>query len=110
VRQFIDENLDWLVSQLNNTPLLSVIDADRVVTGPAPSVAQQQQQPSTDAERPSDDFNPLKMFAYIGSSQFNHVRTNNVIVFLAEHTPCTTVSYWHVNVVCLSVTLCILTK
>jgi len=82
VRQFIYENLDWLVSQLKITPLLSVSDADSHITGPVSSVAQQQQL-STDTERPSDDFNPLKMFAYIGSSQFSHVRTNNnFIVFM----------------------------
>jgi len=85
VRHFIGENFNWLVSQLNVAPLLSASDDDSRVTGAALSLTdqqQQQQQPSQDTERPSEDFNPLKTFAYIGSSKFNHVRSaDDVTVF-----------------------------
>lgn len=76
LRNFVGENFDWLVSQLNVAPLLSASGDDNSVTGPVLSVTQQpQQQSSQDAAKPNGDFNPLKTFGYIGSSQFNHVRT-----------------------------------
>jgi len=89
LRRFIGENFDWLVSQLGVAPLLSPSD-DGGITRPVLSLSlqPQQQQPSQDTAtlsqdqqqsqdtaRLTEDFNPLNMFASIGNSQFNHVRT-----------------------------------
>ena len=70
---FLSENFDWFVSQLNITPLLLASDMSSI-TRPVLSLSQQPQRLTHDSDRPSRDFNPLKMFASIGRSPFNHVR------------------------------------
>jgi len=79
LHRFLNENFDWLVSQLNVSPLLSA-GVESSVTQPVLSLSQQPPHLSRDTDRLSEDFNPLKTFASIGHSQFNHVRTNDFVV------------------------------
>jgi len=73
VRQFIGENFDCIISELNTAPLLLVCADDSHFTSPALSVIQQPEQLCQDAARLSRDFNPLDAFAHIRNSHFNRV-------------------------------------
>jgi len=79
LHSFLSENFDWLVSQLNVSPLLSA-GVESSVTHAVLSLSQQPPHLSRDTDRLSEDFNPLQIFASIGHSQFNHVRTNDFVV------------------------------
>ena len=77
LRRFIGENFTWLMSEL-----LQSATVNSSATAPALSASQQPHwQPSKDTARPTEDFNPLKMFAGIGSSHFDHVRIANMSLF-----------------------------
>ena len=77
---FLVENFDWIVSQLTVTPLLPANDKSSV-TRPVLSLSQQLTQLSRDTDGLCEVFNPLKVFASIGHSQFNQVRVLDFLLF-----------------------------
>jgi hypothetical protein len=69
VYQFVNNNLDWIISRLNIPPMLPSNDDNHNALKTSLVLEYSKSSASSD----NTDFNPLHVFKNIGTAKFNHV-------------------------------------